>query len=158
MGRKKPQQVKEEIDLGTVATRERLRQDPVKEMAAIWRKQNYREADALEASAQEIRRIYKYIVSPVSVTAQDYSAIKVPSTYDLAEWLTARKRDCYNPWAKECGVDFSTVIAWLIDEQPLASIDRFKRQRKGKASEVIVKCLIKYAEYSGRLERHRSIV
>ncbi len=154
---KRKQRKREQADLGTPETRAKLQRDPLDYMAERWKKK-YGAQDAIELqeSGAEIRRLFRYTVGPLTPRAVDLSAIKTAS-HNAPEWLAARKLDVYNPWAIKMGWRMPIVLAWLIDEKPMYSIDKSKYWRKGKTSEIIVYALYEYCYTSGRLKRHQMI-
>ena len=129
---KRKQRKREQADLGTPETRAKLQRDPLDYMAERWKKK-YGAQDAIELqeSGAEIRRLFRYTVGPLTPRAVDLSAIKTGS-HNAPEWLAARKLDVYNPWAIKMGWRMPIVLAWLIDEKPMYSIDKSKYWRKGK--------------------------
>lgn len=150
---KKAKQVpRETVDLGTEQTRQRLRRDPVSEMAARWRDREVREAGELESAAREIRRIYTATVAGLMPKAVDMNGVR-SSGEPMPAWLAQAKRDRYDPWAKEMSVshDLPLVMDWLIEEFPLTVIDANRRQRKGRAAETVTNALTRYAQIAGWL-------
>ena len=137
-------------DLGTEATRRRLRADPVDEMAAIWRRQGRRTAGEMEDSAREIRRIYTLLVSGLMCRAGDLTGVRGHGR-PFPEWLAQARRDRYGPWAAEMKDRLPVVIDWLVEEIPLRQIDRERRQRNGRAAEIVDQALTRYAEIAGWL-------
>lgn len=148
--RKRTEEHRTVSDMGTEQTRAKLRPDPVDELAAYWRRREYREAGELEDAAREIRRIYNMTVEGMMPRAVDMHAVR-GAPKPMPEWLAQAKRDRYNPWAKEMGADgrLSLVVDWLIQEVPLAQIDKDRKQRNGRASEIVVQALTRYAEIAG---------
>lgn len=143
---------REAYDHGTEQTRQRLRRDPVDELAAQWRNREVREAGELESAAREIRSIYTATVIGMMPKAVDMNGVRGKGE-PMPEWLAQAKSDRYNPWAKEMGEQGSLflVIDWLIEEVPLSAIDATRRQRNGLASEVVVHSLTRYAQIAGWL-------
>lgn len=150
--RTKPIVEREAFDPGTEQTRARLRRDPVDEMAAHWRNREMREAGELENAAREIRRIYTATVAGLMPKAVDMHGVRGRGE-SMPEWLAQAKRDRYDPWAKEMGdgLVLPLVLDWLIEEVPLVKIDGIRKQRKGRAAEVVVHSLTRYAQIAGWL-------
>lgn len=141
---------REPIDHGTEETRAKLRQDPVSEMAEIWRRRSFRDAAELEDAAREIRRIYNATVSGLMCRAVDWKGVRGAAT-PAPEWLVIAKRDRYDKVANEQGPtgNWAVLIDWLIDEIPLRQIDRERNRRNGWSSDVVVHCLTRYAQIAG---------
>lgn len=141
---------RETVDLGTEQTRQRLRRDPVAEMAARWRDREVREAGEMETAAREIRRIYTATVAGLMPKAVDMNGVRGVGD-PMPVWLAQAKRDRYDPWAKEMSAvqDLPLVMDWLIDEVPLTVIDASRRQRKGSASTTVTHALTRYAQIAG---------
>ena len=140
--------------MGTTATRERVRCDPVDEYAAAQRNKGDRLAGEKESAAREIRRIFGMITAGLWSKAVDMNGIRGASE-GAPEWLATAHLDRYKPWADEMGRigALSFVIEWLIDERPFAQIDRDHRQRHGRASEVVDGAFLRYAEMAGWVGR-----
>lgn len=147
---KAKQVLRETADLGTEQTRQRLRRDPVSEMASKWRDREVREAGELESAAREIRRIYTATVAGLMPKAVDMNGVRSAGE-PMPAWLAQAKRDRYDPWAKEMGdaLILSLVFDWLIDEIPMIAIDAQRRQRKGSAAKAVRHALTRYAEIAG---------
>ncbi len=140
------------LDLGTEPTRARLRVDPVGEMASIWRRQGRRNAGELEDAAREIRRIYTLLVSGLMCRAGDLTGVRGHSQ-PFPAWLAQARHDRYAPWATEMKDDLPVIVDWLVEEIPLRQIDRNRKQRNGRAAEVVDQALTRYAEIAGWLGR-----
>jgi hypothetical protein len=158
---KKAQQAKKQqaevpvltVDHGTSATRKRLRGDPVDEYAAARRHIGDRLAGEKETAAREIRCIYGMITAGLWAKAVDMDGVRGRSE-PAAEWLATAHRDRYKPWADEMGRKrLPLVIDWLVEEKPMMSIDRERRQRNGTAAGIIDGALLRYAELWGSVGR-----
>lgn len=141
------------VDYGTSATRRRLRGDPVDEYAEARRRAGDRLAGEKESAAREIRRVYGMVTAGLWARAVDMHGVRGRSE-PAAEWLASIHRDRYKPWADEMGRErLPVVVDWLVEEKPMASIDRERRQRNGTAAAVIDDALLRYAEISGTVGR-----
>ncbi len=138
-------------DYGTKATQAYLRRDPVDDYAAGLRKRGDRLVGEKESAAREIRRVYMMVTGKLWARAVDVMRGDRGSAEPAAEWLAIAHRDRYKPWADEMGRSglLALVMDWLIDEHTMSQIDRDRRQRKGRAFDVIDSALLRYAENAG---------
>ncbi len=151
--KKQPKETdRKETDPGTPETRKKLRPDPVQELYRIWLKRGYRDAAELYESALEIRQIFMLVSGGLFARAIDWTGTIKGSKTPLPEWLSQRRTDVYVPWTKEMtDRQMTTIMQWLIDEKPLGEIDRYYKQKNGRASHTVVCALTRYAYMSGRI-------
>lgn len=148
------------VDGGTEQTRQRLRGDPVDEMAAVWRRTRHPAAQEMENAAREIRRVYQANTRAVMAKIGNLTGIRgSAANAQSPDRLAIAYSDRYKPWADEMGRIgvLAVVIDWLHEEKPFQDIDRERRQRKGTAAKTIERALWQYCLMAGWVGRREDL-
>jgi hypothetical protein len=101
---KRQQVPRETIDQGTKQTRERLRPDPINELAAAWKRSHEPGAAEMESAAREIRRCYQMVSRAVMARIGNLDGTPAGSSASpAADRLVIAYNDRYKPWADAMG-------------------------------------------------------
>jgi hypothetical protein len=157
---KRQQVPRETIDQGTKQTRERLRADPIDELAAAWKRSHEPGAAEMENAAREIRRCYQMVSRAVMARIGNLDGTPAGSSASpAADRLVIAYNDRYKPWADAMGKIgiLPIVIDWLHEEHTFEQIDRDRRTRNGTASTLIRQALWQYCIIAGWVGRRETV-